>query len=134
MTTLPPPRGEISEALIASLARDAGDLRPRPLPATADPLGDEDLQLSLYLCYELHDRGLAGVDDRWEWEPSLLALRAALEARFEHGLREAIPYSDEAVDASEIDLALRKIQARADEQAPSVSTFLRVRANVEQML
>ena len=52
----------------------------------ADPLADEDLQLALYLCYELHYRGLDGVAEEWEWEPSLLALRARLEARFEAGL------------------------------------------------
>ena len=51
----------------------------RRCPPRREPDGDEDLQLALYLCYELHYRGLPGVDDRWEWEPSLLALRAELE-------------------------------------------------------
>ena len=46
----------------------------------------EDLQLALYCCYELHYRGFDGVDERWEWEPSLLALRAELERRFEREL------------------------------------------------
>ena len=46
----------------------------------------DDTQLFLYLCYELHYRGLANVDDAWEWEPSLLALRQAVERRFEDGL------------------------------------------------
>src|SRR5947209_10803725 len=112
MTTLPPPRGEISEALIASLAREAGDLRPPPLPATADPLADEDLQLALYLCYELHYRGLPGVDDRWEWEPALLALRAALELQFEQALLDEVPLPRDAIPADEIDVALRAISER----------------------
>ncbi|MEX2587018.1 MAG: iron-containing redox enzyme family protein [Actinomycetota bacterium] len=46
----------------------------------------EDAHLSLYLCYELHYRGLPGVDDTWEWEPSLLELRRSLEAWFLSGL------------------------------------------------
>jgi hypothetical protein len=56
-----------------------------PTPSD-DPLAGDDSQLFLYLCYELHYRGLAGVDDAWEWEPSLLALRRTVEARFEDGL------------------------------------------------
>ena len=74
---LPAPRGATSAAA-AGRARAAPRTTSPPiaLPAGADPLADEDLQLALYCCYELHYRGFAGVDDRWEWEPSLLALRA----------------------------------------------------------
>ena len=49
--------------------------------ADADPYG-LDLQLALYICYELHYRGFAGVDPRWEWNPALLALRGQLEEAF----------------------------------------------------
>ena len=35
---------------------------------------DEDLQLTLAICYELHYRGFDGVDDAWEWDPELLSL------------------------------------------------------------
>ena len=52
-------------------------------------LRDEDLQLALYCSYELHYRGLPDVDDAWEWEPSLLALRRSLEERFEDARRLA---------------------------------------------
>lgn len=41
-----------------------------------------DLQLALYMCYELHYRGFAGVDPNWEWNPGLLHLRAQLERAF----------------------------------------------------
>ena len=84
---LPSPRGDTSAALLAALVRAPHHLRPVPLPAGDDPLADEDLQLALYLCYELHYRGLPGVDERWEGSPSLLALRGALEERFEAALR-----------------------------------------------
>lgn len=47
----------------------------------SDPYGI-DLQLALYVCYELHYRGFAGVDPGWEWNPGLLYLRAQLEEAF----------------------------------------------------
>jgi hypothetical protein len=47
----------------------------------SDPYG-LDLQLALYMCYELHYRGFAGVDPTWEWNPGLLHLRAQLERVF----------------------------------------------------
>ena len=43
---------------------------------------DDDLQLALYCCYELHYRGFEGVDPAWEWDPGLLGLRADLERPF----------------------------------------------------
>jgi hypothetical protein len=51
----------------------------------ADPYG-LDLQLALYVCYELHYRGFAGVDSRWEWDAGLLHLRSSLEQVFEAAL------------------------------------------------
>lgn len=53
-------------------------------------MGD-DLQLALYLCYELHYRGFAGVDDDLEWDPHLLAFRAGLERPFLAALRSQVP-------------------------------------------
>jgi len=86
---LPQPRGPLSEAVLAPLVR-----APGPVSAPAwrgdDPLVDDDLQLALYACYELHYRGFDGVDDAWEWEPSLLAVRRQLEHVFEDGLRAAV--------------------------------------------
>jgi hypothetical protein len=64
---LPTARGSTTDALLAALSRPPHQLAPVPLPGGADPLADEDLQLALYLCYELHYRGLPEVDERWEW-------------------------------------------------------------------
>ena len=58
MNALPAPRGHTTEALLAALREPPHHLPPIPLPDGADPLADEDLQLALYLCYELHYRGL----------------------------------------------------------------------------
>ncbi|MFI9802839.1 iron-containing redox enzyme family protein [Streptomyces sp. NPDC052301] len=94
---LPPPRGPLSAAVTAYL-RGTGPL-PRPEDAeNADPYGD-DLHLALYLCYELHYRGFAGVGPRFEWDPGLLAVRAALEQRFLSALRADTPVHASLDDA-----------------------------------
>ncbi|MFV8319130.1 iron-containing redox enzyme family protein [Mycobacterium sp. 23] len=55
----------------------------------SDPYG-LDLQLALYMCYELHYRGFASVDPGWEWNPALLGLRAELERVFLAGVRRDV--------------------------------------------
>jgi hypothetical protein len=59
----------------------------------------DDLQLALYLCYELHYRGFAGVAADREWDPELLRTRAALEHRFLTALRADTPLHDSVEDA-----------------------------------
>ena len=48
---------------------------------------DDDLQLALWCCYELHYRGFDDVDERWEWNPAIIAFRGTLEQRWLAGLR-----------------------------------------------
>ncbi|MFI9586097.1 iron-containing redox enzyme family protein [Streptomyces sp. NPDC052236] len=87
---LPEGRGELSYAVVRALRGGPG--RPLPTPQDQDlvqratPYG-EDLQLALYLCYELHYRGFSGVDPAWEWDSGLLGLRGAMERRFLATLR-----------------------------------------------
>jgi hypothetical protein len=128
----PQPRGAVSEALLAALARPVHPLAAPRLQTPSDPLCDEDLQLALYCCYELHYRGLPGVADEWEWEPSLLALRRDLEACFEAALTAAVPRPPLPAAPEEMDLALRAIAA-ADE-APSVSRYIDRHATLEELL
>jgi hypothetical protein len=129
--TLPIPRGETSGALLSALRAAPGE-RLLPDAADDDPLAGDDQHLALYLIYELHYRGLPGVDDRWEWEPELIALRTALEARFEAALVEQLGAPSDGVAPDEMDLALRAI-ADADE-APSVSTYIERTASLPQVL
>jgi hypothetical protein len=129
---LPAPRGATTEALFAALREPPHHLPSIALPDGADPLADEDLQLALYCCYELHYRGLPGVDERWEWAPSLLALRAALEEPFEDALRGAVGAVGPPPPAEEMDVALRAIED-ADDGA-SLSTYVEREATVEQVL
>src|SRR5436305_13619411 len=115
---LPTPRGPLSEQLLLALSGEGVPLGALDPGAPGDPLADEDFQLTLYLSYELHYRGLPGIDDRWEWEPSLLRLRGKFEERFERALLEAVPLTAETVLPQEMDLALREV---AEVEGPSLS-------------
>ena len=90
---LPRPRGPISEAVVDLLAgRISGaDL---PVAPDAEPYG-EDLQLALYLAYELHYRGWEGVDAEMEWDPDLLRLRRHLEELFLAALQADVAGGDD---------------------------------------
>ncbi|MFD7994069.1 iron-containing redox enzyme family protein [Streptomyces mexicanus] len=94
---LPSARGPLSAAVAAYL-RGTGPLPGAEDAADAPPYGD-DLQLALYLCYELHYRGFSGVPAEREWDPELLRVRAALERRFLAALRADTPVHDSLDDA-----------------------------------
>lgn len=83
--SLPAPRGLLSRTLLDALSGSPGPIEI-PGPTGGDPLSDDDLHLALYVCYEIHYRGFAGVDPSWEWEPGLIAFRRGLEGRFEAAL------------------------------------------------
>jgi Iron-containing redox enzyme len=108
---LPAPRGPLSAAVLEALA---GAPAPVCLPQFAgrDPLADDDLQLALYVCYELHYRSFADVDETWEWDPSLLAARAELETAFETALRRSVAVT--AVAPTEVEAELRRMVAGDD--------------------
>ncbi|GAA0584242.1 iron-containing redox enzyme family protein [Paractinoplanes ferrugineus] len=114
---LPAPRGAVSAAAIDLLSgRDVA------VPA---PDSDEDLQLALFICYEMAYRGWDGVDDAYEWDPGLLRLRAGLETRFEAGLHELVgpPAPVEPADVPR--LLLETVEA---DDGPALSKYLRGRA------
>jgi hypothetical protein len=104
------------------------------LPEVSDPLVDDDLQLALYVLYEQHYRGFDRVDERWEWEPSALALRSVLEDYFEGGLYAAIgpPDDEPGLAPEDIDVALRGIADAIDE--PSLSSYLERDGTREQFV
>ena len=90
--TLPRAIGPLSSAVIDSLQRVRPALHARPIDvpvSEADPYG-LDLQLALYVCYELHYRGFAGVDPHWEWNPALLHVRGRLEEAFLSAVRHDV--------------------------------------------
>lgn len=123
---LPEPRGTLSAAVVDALRSPVGTAVPGGVsPDGDDPFG-EDLQLALHLCYELHYRGFAGVDDGWEWDPGLLALRRRGEQVFLDGLRAA---TEGGTDVSAALGALLVEPADGD----GISHYLRDEADWEQM-
>jgi hypothetical protein len=132
-----PVSGPISELVAGRLCAPAGpvggmapveELAPL-LAAVEDPIGDDDLQLALYLCFELHYRGFDGVDPAWEWEPELLAIRAALERAFLGSLEASLP-PVEPVDPPQLAEELFRLEA-ADEGV-SLSRHLETKADLEE--
>jgi hypothetical protein len=129
--SLPQPRGPLSAVLIEILrepAHPSASIGELFSAASADPVFGEDIQLSLYLLYELHYRGFAQVDERWEWQPQLLGVRATLEADFEAALREQL--SDSRVDPSSVGEEIRRLIDEDD--APQLSTYMERNATIEQ--
>jgi hypothetical protein len=131
---LPDPRGPLSEALTDDLARrtmlSAATLEraERVVGVPAGALTDDDLQLSLAVCYELHYRGFDGVDDGWEWDPTLLRVRGELERRHT-GALEALVGPLTVTDAP-IDQQLAALIAADD--GPSLSSYLSKQGTLEQ--
>src|SRR4051812_45650935 len=130
MPPLPSARGAASAFVLDARRREPHAIAPLRQPPADDPIGDDDLQLALYVCYELHYRGFDGVDERWEWEPSLLALRAQLEADFEAALVAAVPRPDAEPNPDDMDVALRAIADSDD--GPSLSRHLERAGTLEQ--
>lgn len=131
---LPRPRGALSAFLLDHLTRPPHALPAAP-DAADDPLDGEDAALALYLCYELHYRGLDGVDDGWEWEPSLLALRARLEEELLRRLVEEVgsPQS-QPVRPADVEAALYTfLHPDGGDDGVSLSAWIAEHATLEQM-
>jgi hypothetical protein len=130
---LPGARGPLSETLVdllreVPLSHSDSHLLPT-LPAGNDGVLGEDFQLSLYLLYELHYRGFRDVDERWEWEPLLLGLRASLEADFEAALRELVAREDR-IEPSRVGETIMALVAEDD--GPQLSAYMERSASLEQ--
>ena len=130
---LPSARGPISEKLIELLlcppATQCASL-PDDCPDGLQALEDDDLQLSLYLVNELHYTSIEGVDERWEWHPSLAAWRGLLEQSFERALHELVgPAAEATATTGE---ALQRLVA--EDTGPPLSRFLEARGTRQQMI
>ena len=124
---LPAPRGPLSQTVIERLSS-----RPKPFSPdggiSGDPLFSEDLQLALFVAFELHYRGFEDVDDAWEWHPSLIAFRNELVGAFEVALEGKIERS--RVQPTAVEAKLKEIAAQG--QGPSLSSYLRREATLEE--
>ncbi|ROZ89208.1 iron-containing redox enzyme family protein [Gordonia sp. OPL2] len=104
--TLPSPRGPLSERLIDSLRHGT----PVGLPADLEGarLYGDDLQLALYVAYELHYMGFVDVDDDREWDPDILRYRRELERGFFDSVRTDV--GDLAGSSAESEMAELSIE------------------------
>ncbi|MGY1887173.1 iron-containing redox enzyme family protein [Blastococcus sp. SYSU DS0753] len=131
---LPEPRGPLSDALARDLATRADlsaatrECAERLELHRSGALLDDDLQLALAICYELHYRGFDGVSEDWEWDPELLRLRAGLERRHLAALRGLV--GEVAVTGEPIDRQLTALIAADD--GPSLSAYMAKRGTLEQ--
>jgi Iron-containing redox enzyme len=138
------PISELVRGLLASPGETATTLPPAAaaaveglLEGVEDPLADDDLQLALYLCFELHYRSFPSVDDAWEWSPGLLAVRAALERSFLRALNSALtsPFvanSETKSEVSPLGVGDALFRLEADDHGPSLSRYIERKATLEQ--
>ncbi len=135
---LPDPRGPISERIVTALRESAPGSHDVHLEVVAnlpsrDSLRDDDLQLALWVLYELHYRGFDDVDDACEWDPEMLRARAVLEDVFEADLRATTDGLLHQVDPDGD--VVDEIRRLIDEvTGPDVSRFVQREASREQFL
>ena len=145
---IPDARGPISGGLFRLLAGVPGDdsaaqgalhdLIEGQLPLTNDIIDDGDMQLALFCLYELHYGGLDGVDDRWEWNPGLIAVRQLLEEPFELALRSAARLFAGSVQPPAAGLDSDAVAdilfgLAGQEGGPSMSRFVAKKATLDQL-
>lgn len=142
----PQPRGPVSESLLTAMRSGPPDAeRLSAVREALDAAGmdgvdgahahavvlADDVQLALFLLYELHYRGIDGVDDDWEWFAALLELRGRIERPFEAVLRARVPQPTcDASDAGGV--AARLFELAAEGDGPSLSRYVAKKANAVQ--
>jgi hypothetical protein len=115
-------------SLPVSVSIDTAARAQRLVDDVDDPLADDDLQLALYICFELHYRGFPGVDPAWEWNPDLLAVRAVMEQAFLTALDVELGSGD-SVDPFQVGDLL--FQLEAEDEGVALSRQLEVEADLE---
>jgi hypothetical protein len=126
---LPGPRGPLTDALVAALRADEPERLPSAdlIAGDGDPIADDDIQLALWVAYELHYRGFDEVIPEWEWQPRLIGFRTDLEARVLDALRQQVlvPPSSEPVAA--------RLRALVDDDdGPPLSRYMQTEATLEE--
>jgi hypothetical protein len=102
--------------------------------ATSDIVSDDDLQLTLFCLNALHYDGLSAVDESWEWDPELMAVRSAIEVPFERALRERVPLPERPATLTADAVASTLFALAAQDKSPGLSRFVATKASKEQLL
>lgn len=137
---MPEVRGEVGSAVAALLRSEPGEAGAgaaraaveAALTRSEDVLRDEDLQATLFTLYALHYGGVEGVDDRWEWSPELLGLRARIEGAFESTLRAQVDVPGD-VGAGGDEVAAALFALAAADGGPGLSGYVAKRATDDQL-
>lgn len=133
MVRLPEARGPLTDELLTALGQPAGSVRlfgaGLALDKPAATLTDDDLQLGLWTCYELHYAGFEDAEPGWEWDPELMSWTRALEARFESALRNCVAVFPTPAG----DPIASRLRALIDaDSGPQLARYLQSGATVEQ--
>ena len=116
---LPEARGPIGRDLLAAMRANDPSAVPSAAGAPADPVTDDDLQLSLWVLFELHYRGFEDVAESWEWKPAAIALRRDLETQLLDALRR-----DAVVPASRRSVPERLRELVENDNGPQLSAYV----------
>ncbi len=136
-------RGPLSSQLLTALslpADDSGSSLGGFIVATAEALAqctdivnDDDLQLTLFLLYGLHYGGVVQSDAAWEWHPTTIVARVAIEQALETSLRARVPQPP--LPSSSQDAVARALFALTiADQGPSLSRYLARKATEGQAI
>ncbi|WUJ70118.1 iron-containing redox enzyme family protein [Kribbella soli] len=124
---LPSPRGRLSTWLTNRLTRrDNTPLTPQIDPLDR-PYADDDLQLALWVAYELQYRGFDDVSPDFQWDPDVIAFRTRLERPWTDWLETNCRVT---ATAEPVATQLRALTDAAD--GPRLAPYLRRHATKEQ--
>ncbi len=133
------PRGPLGQTLLRRLTGEGERDEDEDLPSLAtriaagsdDLLQDDDVQFALFLLYASHYGSLEQLDASLEWDPAIVEARRALEAAFEHELRERIPVPVlPRPEAGEVARALFDLTSA--DTGPSLARYFAKKATREQ--
>lgn len=124
--------GTAAERESPAMAR-ALELTEEALASMPDVLTDDDLQVTLLLSYGLSYGGVTDSDGRWEWHPAQVAVRTAIEERFERRLRELV--GEQVLPEPNADAVAAYLFAlTAEDTGPSLSRYIAKKATREQAI
>ncbi|MBO0811507.1 MAG: iron-containing redox enzyme family protein [Microlunatus sp.] len=131
---IPEPRGELSETVTAVIRAPHAARSLGPLPDPTDALSDVDLQLSLWMLYELHYRSFADAPDDAEWSPEVLAARGRLERVFDAAVeRECAELIRPVTSADPRDVPDRLFELVESFTGPPLAEYVQRRADRDQV-
>ncbi|MFC0624629.1 iron-containing redox enzyme family protein [Kribbella deserti] len=123
---LPPARGPLTDWLTSHLT--GGTTAAPSVTTSGEVWQDEDFQLALWCCYELHYRGFEDVPPEAEWDLAVLAFRAELEQPWLDWLRGS--FAPVGITSEPASRQLRELID--NDNGPSLAKYLHRHATKQQ--